>query len=159
MTIPVTMTTMPSTQKSPGHDVKSTCQWGNSCVTGELGVSPPPSSLRLTPPQGRAGHIPLLALVWKQKMVTMMATMAVMSMAIRTALVRYVLQMEGTPESPHASASPWLGGVGDPPQPRSQAGTPLSLSPGDRGVPWLPAASHLSRLHGRGQGEAQLLSP
>lgn len=104
VTIPVTMTTMPSTQKSPGHDVKSTCRGHTHICHGRAqGVptarlpSPDPPS-----PQGRAGHIPLLTLVWKQKMVTMMATIAVMSMAIRTALVSYMLQTEGTTESPHA---------------------------------------------------------
>ena len=116
-------------------------------VTGEPGLSPPPGSPRLTPP--RAGHVPLLALVWKQKMVTMMATMAVMSMAIRTALVRYMLQMEGTPESPHTLASPCHGGVGDPPRPRSWAGTPLSPSPGEQGVPRLLAGREVWRLEKR----------
>lgn len=84
VTIPVTMTTMPNTQKSPGHDVKSTCgRGGRKCHRRAL---PCPH------PHPRA-H-PLLTLVWKQKMVTMMATMAVMSMAMRTAFVRYVLRAE-----------------------------------------------------------------
>lgn len=106
--IPVTMTTMPSTQKSPVHDVKSTCSGGDTHMYHVKAWGLPTTQLpSLTPGQDRAR--PLLTLVWKQKTVTMMATMAVMSMAIRTALVWYMLWMEGTPESPHGLGAPCHG--------------------------------------------------
>lgn len=104
--IPVTMTTMPSTQKSPVHDVKSTCNAGDIHESSESLGCPHHPAPHSDPHPGQGRACPLLTLVWKQKTVTMMATMAVMSMAIRTALVWYMLRMEGTPELPHALRGP-----------------------------------------------------
>lgn len=143
------------------HDAQHTEQPRTRCkinlmgthtyVTGQPRVSPAPLTW---PTKGRAGCTPLLALVWKQKMVTTMATMAVMSMAIRTAFVLYMLQRK----SSHTSVSSCQRGTGDPPpQPPSWTGTSQSLSPRDWSIPWPLAASQLSWLRCGGQEGPQIV--
>lgn len=92
-------------------------------------------------------------------MVTTMATIAVMIMAIRTALVWCMLWIERTPESPHTLASPCQWVMGDHPTAPVPGRDPNVPKP--RGPERPPATSNLPfelATHRRGWKGCQLLS-